>query len=132
MQSSVAIYLFDHDKFWTGFLAKNKPLLQSRFCSHNHKLVCTFSVPAPILEKFPIDICLSHYIDLNSTSAKPLNFWAAKWYFGWIMMLRYSETQLSSPCWGLSCKNVFIVLNQREMLKPLKWLSEAICCNQFI
>ena len=43
------------------------------------------------------DFCLSHYIELNNTNAKPGKFWAAKQYFGAIVLFYHPrDTALPS------------------------------------
>ena len=70
-------------------------------------LLCPLLVPAPISDNFPdtkmiSDFCLSDYIELNSTSAKPKIFLATKRYLS--VINNYASLSLKRNClmcvWG--------------------------------
>ena len=84
--------MLGQNKYLTEFVARNKPLLASNFDAITRS--APLLVPASISKNFTdakiiSSFRLSHYIELNSTSAKPRFFGVAKRYLGVIILLPY-------------------------------------------
>ena len=95
MQGSIANCFLGHSIYLIDFLARNKPLLTS-----NPKAVTKsvhLLVSLPISDNFPAkkkktlttDFRLSHYIQLNITSAKRSLFGVEKRHLGVMIILSY-------------------------------------------